>query len=89
MGTLSALLGTALGFIFAYSYVNCDVPRHQRRVRPAKGRGAVAGAAVADVDGLPAAVLLGKSTVICSGDWQTRRPHGARHRLRITAGRSS
>ncbi len=25
MGTLSALLGTALGFIFAYSYVNCDV----------------------------------------------------------------
>jgi iron(III) transport system permease protein len=26
MGTLSALLGTVLGFIFAYSYVNCDVP---------------------------------------------------------------
>ncbi|MGH8060068.1 MAG: hypothetical protein ACREOH_23000, partial [Candidatus Entotheonellia bacterium] len=26
MGTLSALFGTALGLIFAYSYVNCDIP---------------------------------------------------------------
>jgi iron(III) transport system permease protein len=26
MGTLSAFLGTALGFIFAYSYVSCNVP---------------------------------------------------------------
>ena len=26
MGTLSAFLGTALGLMFAYSYVNCDVP---------------------------------------------------------------
>jgi iron(III) transport system permease protein len=26
MGILSALFGTALGFIFAYSYVTCDVP---------------------------------------------------------------
>ena len=26
MGILSALFGTALGFIFAYSYVSCDVP---------------------------------------------------------------
>lgn len=26
MGLLSAFSGTALGFIFAYSYLNCDVP---------------------------------------------------------------
>ncbi len=26
MGILSALFGTALGFVFAYSYVRCDVP---------------------------------------------------------------
>jgi iron(III) transport system permease protein len=26
MGTLSALLGTALGFSFAYSYVRCAIP---------------------------------------------------------------
>ncbi len=26
MGSLSALLGTALGFSFAYSYVNCAIP---------------------------------------------------------------